>query len=29
MFRRYDGGVIVQRSLDLGLPMVYISMNYR
>ncbi|THH21429.1 hypothetical protein EW146_g170 [Bondarzewia mesenterica] len=25
----YDGGVIVQRSIDLGEPVVYVSMNYR
>ncbi|EJF60948.1 carotenoid ester lipase precursor [Dichomitus squalens LYAD-421 SS1] len=25
----YDGGVIVQRSIELGEPVVYVSMNYR
>ncbi|KDQ62130.1 hypothetical protein JAAARDRAFT_203342 [Jaapia argillacea MUCL 33604] len=25
----YDGGVIVQRSIDLGEPVIYVSMNYR
>ncbi|EIW59806.1 carotenoid ester lipase precursor [Trametes versicolor FP-101664 SS1] len=25
----YDGGVIVQRSIDLGEPVVYVSLNYR
>ncbi|KAJ7599914.1 carotenoid ester lipase precursor [Mycena floridula] len=25
----YDGGSIVQRSIDLGQPVVYVSMNYR
>ncbi|KIP05209.1 hypothetical protein PHLGIDRAFT_74623 [Phlebiopsis gigantea 11061_1 CR5-6] len=25
----YDGGVIVSRSVDLGKPVVYVSMNYR
>ena len=25
----YDGGVIVDRSIDLGEPVVYVSMNYR
>ncbi|ETW82193.1 Esterase/lipase/thioesterase [Heterobasidion irregulare TC 32-1] len=25
----FDGGVVVQRALNLGLPMIYVSMNYR
>ncbi|KAI0790998.1 carotenoid ester lipase precursor [Abortiporus biennis] len=25
----YDGGVIVQRSIELGEPIIYVSMNYR
>ncbi|KIY52459.1 alpha/beta-hydrolase [Fistulina hepatica ATCC 64428] len=25
----YDGGIIVQRSIDLGIPLIYVSMNYR
>ncbi len=28
-FCRYDGGVIVKRSIELGEPIVYVSMNYR
>jgi acetylcholinesterase len=27
--RRYDGGAIVQRSIEIGEPVVYVSMNYR
>ena len=27
--RSYDGGVIVDRSIDLGEPVIYVSMNYR
>jgi len=26
---RYDGATIVSRSVDLGKPVVYVSMNYR
>ena len=25
----YDGKAIVDRSIDLGMPVVYVSMNYR
>ncbi|KIY52465.1 alpha/beta-hydrolase [Fistulina hepatica ATCC 64428] len=25
----YDGGIIVQRSIDLGIPLIYVSINYR
>ncbi|KAL0064274.1 hypothetical protein AAF712_008718 [Marasmius tenuissimus] len=25
----YDGGSIVERSLELGQPVIYVSMNYR
>jgi hypothetical protein len=25
----YDGGVIVDRSIDLNQPVVYVSLNYR
>ena len=25
----YDGGLIVDRSQDLSLPVIYVSMNYR
>ncbi|KIY52398.1 alpha/beta-hydrolase [Fistulina hepatica ATCC 64428] len=25
----YDGGIIVQRSIDLGMPLIFVSMNYR
>ncbi|KAI0694775.1 carotenoid ester lipase precursor [Earliella scabrosa] len=25
----YDGGVIVERSIDIGKPIIYVSMNYR
>ena len=25
----YDGGVIVRRSIELGEPVIYVSMNYR
>lgn len=28
-YNRYDGGVIVNRSLELGERVVYVSMNYR
>lgn len=27
--RSYDGNVIVKRSIELGEPVVYVSMNYR
>ncbi len=27
--RRYNGGPIVERSIDLGEPIIYVSMNYR
>ena len=26
---RYDGGVIVERSIELGDPVIYVSINYR
>ncbi len=26
---RYDGGPIVERSIQLGEPVIYVSMNYR
>ena len=25
----YDGGLIVKRSVDIGQPVIYVSMNYR
>jgi acetylcholinesterase len=25
----YDGGLIVERSLDIGQPVIYVSINYR
>ena len=28
-FGSYDGNVIVKRSIELGEPVVYVSMNYR
>ena len=28
-FARYDGSVIVERSILLGMPVVYASINYR
>ena len=27
--RSYDGGVIVEKAISLGVPAVYVSMNYR
>lgn len=29
MVPRYDGGIIVKRSIDLKEPVIYVSMNYR
>ena len=29
LHRRYDGGLIVDRSIQLGEPVIYVSMNYR
>lgn len=28
-YRRWDGSVIVEKAVSLGVPAVYISMNYR
>jgi len=29
LFLRYDGAGIVERSIELGEPVIYVSMNYR
>ena len=29
MFFRYNGEAVVQGSLDIGMPIIYVSMNYR
>ena len=29
IFCRYDGGIVIRRSKELGKPVVFVSMNYR